>query len=318
LGIPNFASELERWGPKRPDGRVVAQTEAEAYCRALARSTYENFSVATWLLPAALRQHFYNLYAYCRWADDLADESTSLAEAMELLDWWQGELDQMFAGRASHPVFVALRQTVEAARCQKQPFDDLLAAFRRDQTQKRYETFDDLLTYCRCSANPVGRIVLRIANEDSPENIALSDSVCTGLQLINFCQDVARDWQIGRLYLPLEDLRQHGIDVTQSWENDSPAFRAMLSEQVARAKRFLIAGQPLVDTVGPLLRRQIDVFVQSGLAIAKAINDIDFAVWRTRPTVSKWAKLGIVWRAFLRTSRATSSLQKVAASENAS
>lgn len=300
MGIPNFANELAQWGPQRPHGQAIALREAEEYCRALTRKTYENFSVATWLLPAALRQHFYNVYAYCRWADDLADEAASPAEASQLLDWWQIELDQMFAGQASHPVFVALRQTVESTRCQKQPFEDLLTAFRRDQVQTRYETFDDLLTYCRCSANPVGRIVLRIANSDSPEDITLSDSVCTGLQLINFCQDVARDWKIGRLYLPLHDLRRHGIDVAKSWDKDTPEFKVMLSEQVARAERFLIDGQPLVDAVGPLLRRQVDVFIQGGLAIAKAIRDIDFAVWQARPTVSKWTQLGIVWRAFLR------------------
>lgn len=299
MGISNFPAEWARWGPDRTSTDVPSPDAAARYCRELTRRTYENFSVATWLLPRSLRQDFYNVYAYCRWADDLADEAATPQVALERLDWWQRELDQMFAGHATHPVFVALSQTIRARRCPKEPFANLLAAFRRDQIQTRYATFDDLLTYCQHSANPVGRIVLHLGEAATPENVALSDSICTGLQLINFCQDVARDWRLGRIYLPIDDLRRHGIEEnTSAWGSDSPSFKAMLAEQVARAESFLRRGAPLIETVGPTLSKQVDIFVAGGMAIAAAIRKIDFAVWRQRPTVGKWTKLWIVWQAW--------------------
>src|SRR5688500_2151760 len=187
----DLAAELAKFGPDRAAAPLTL-AEARAYRRRLARSHYENFSVASRLFPAHLRQPLSDIYAYCRWADDLADEAGDPARSLAMLGWWEGQLDAMFAGEATHPVFIALRDTARRHDLPRQPLADLLAAFRRDQVQMRYETMDDLLLYCRCSANPVGRLVLALVRAADGENVALSDQVCTGLQLANFCQDVRR------------------------------------------------------------------------------------------------------------------------------
>src|SRR5262245_43172694 len=184
---------------------------AQGYCERLARSHYENFSVATWFLPAKLRQHFYNVYAYCRISDDLGDEVGDAQQSLELLDQWESELDACYAGSPRHPVFVALAETVRRFDIPKHEFSDLLIAFRQDQTVTRFETFDDVLGYCRYSANPVGHLVLYLCGYRDAERQQLSDYTCTALQLANFWQDVAVDFGKGRIYLPLEDLRRYGV-----------------------------------------------------------------------------------------------------------
>lgn len=206
-----FAMELTRHGPAGEACRPAPSLEESfAYCRQLAETHYENFVVTSRLVPRPLRQHFANVYAYCRWSDDLADETTSRAESLDLLQWWEGELDACYAGQARHPVFVALRHTIGEFDIPAQPFHDLLNAFRQDQSVSRYETFADLLDYCRRSANPVGRMVLYLGRSHDEERGQLADSICTGLQLANFWQDVAQDWRRGRLYIPLEDCRRFG------------------------------------------------------------------------------------------------------------
>src|SRR5437870_9071786 len=183
--------------------------EARQYCARLARTHYENFSVASWFLPRRLRQHFFNVYAYCRISDDLGDEVGDTAASLRLLDEWEAELDACYAGRPRHPVFVALAETVRTFDIPKYEFSDLLQAFRQDQTVTRYETFADLLGYCRYSANPVGHLVLYVCGYRDAERKQLSDYICTALQLANFCQDVSVDFAKGRIYLPLEDLRNY-------------------------------------------------------------------------------------------------------------
>jgi squalene synthase HpnC len=184
---------------------------AQAYTRWLATHHYENFNVVSWLLPKELHQHFYNVYAYCRWADDLGDEIPSKERALELLDWWERELDACYEGRPAHPVFVALRETVVAKDIPKQPFADLLKAFRQDQVVKRYGTWEAVLDYCVYSANPVGRLVLYLCGYRDDHRQRLSDATCTALQLANFWQDVSRDLEKGRIYIPLERAAAHGI-----------------------------------------------------------------------------------------------------------
>ena len=166
---------------------------AQNYTRWLATHHYENFNVVSWLLPKELHQHFYNVYAYCRWADDLGDEIPDAQRALELLDWCEAELNACYQGQPSHPVFVALRETVVAKEIPKQPFADLLKAFRQDQTVKRYPTWDSVLKYCVYSANPVGRLVLYLCGYRDERRQLLSDATCTALQLANFWQDVSRD-----------------------------------------------------------------------------------------------------------------------------
>ena len=196
-------------------GRNAAAADAAAepaILPAAGRRHYENFTVASRLLPRRLRQHVCNIYAYCRWADDLADEIGDPQRSLALLDWWETQLRDCYDGRAAHPVFIALSETIRKFDIPAEPFLDLLVAFRQDQRVTRYETIDQVLEYCRCSANPVGRLVLYLGRCHTPERARLSDSICTGLQLANFCQDVARDWDRGRIYLPQADCRRFGYD----------------------------------------------------------------------------------------------------------
>ena len=158
----SFREQLQHWGPEATFERP-SLVQAESYCRELATSHYENFHVVSWLLPKHLRQHFYNIYAYCRWSDDLADETNSTEESTRLLQWWEGELNRAYAGTATHPVYIALRSTIEKYQLNQQPFADLLSAFRQDQVKLRYQSDDELLDYCTRSANPVGQLVLSLA-----------------------------------------------------------------------------------------------------------------------------------------------------------
>ena len=189
--------------------RRFSHPEAVEYTRWLATHHYENFHVVTFLLPRRLHQDFYNVYAFCRWADDLGDEIGDRAESLRLLEWWKRELDAMYEGRTQHPVFVALQDTVERHNLPKAPFADLIRAFVRDQMVTRYRTFEELYDYCRYSANPVGRLVLHLCGYSDQQRQRLSDATCTGLQLANFWQDVAVDWDKDRVYIPLEVLEAY-------------------------------------------------------------------------------------------------------------
>jgi squalene synthase HpnC len=178
------------------------------------------------------------VYAFCRWADDLGDEIGNPRESLRLLEWWRGELDGMYEGRASHPVFVALQQTAARHELPKQPFADLIRAFVQDQTVVRYSTYEDLFGYCRYSANPVGRLVLHLCGYRDAQRQALSDATCTALQLANFWQDVARDLEKGRVYIPLEAMERHGYTVEElKARRETPAFRAVMREAAEAARR---------------------------------------------------------------------------------
>jgi squalene synthase HpnC len=291
-----FAAELECYGPAPLAARrAPSLAEAQEYCRRLAKGHYENFSVASFLLPRELRPHFHAIYAYCRWADDLADETAGGDESLRLLDWWERELLACYAGEARHPVFVALRHTVDEFAIPIEPFQNLLVAFRQDQYRKRYETFNELLDYCRNSANPVGRLVLYLGRSATPENFELSDSICTGLQLANFWQDVARDYDRGRIYLPLADCRAAGYDEAMFQRREfNPAFRKLLAGEVDRAESMLVRGEPLISNVPRALRLDVELFIRGGLAILDGIRRLDYNLWRCRPVVSKLAKLRIL------------------------
>lgn len=276
--------------------------EAQVYCRRLAETHYENFTVVSQLFPRALHQHLCNVYAYCRWADDLADEPIEGANPLTLLDWWEGQLNAAYAGEAAHPVFVALLNTIREFDLPRQPFADLLLAFRRDQVQKRYETLADLLTYCQNSANPVGRIVLLLGRCATDENVQLSDSICTGLQLANFWQDVRRDYECGRIYIPQEICRQHNWNESRFAAGKcDPEFRALLESLVTEASALLAAGRPLVRRVSPNLRLPVQLFIAGGEAILAAIQRNRYDVWSRRPTVSRLTKLRLVATAYLQT-----------------
>jgi squalene synthase HpnC len=282
-----------------PD-RPPSQAEAEQYCRRLARTHYENFSVATWFLPEHLRQHFFNVYAYCRVSDDLGDEVGDAQASLHLMDQWEGELNACYAGQPRHPVFVALAHTVGELGIPKQPFSDLLKAFRQDQTVLRYETFDDLLGYCRYSANPVGHLVLYVCGYSDRERQALSDCTCTALQLANFWQDVSTDYGKGRIYLPLEDLRRYRVSEADiRSQRNTPAFCEMVRFQVERTRDWFQRGLPLVGRVDRNLAIDIELFSHGGQQILSAIERQKFAVLGRRPVISKPRKLALVARAAL-------------------
>lgn len=293
-------ADLDKWGPQVSTAARWSLKEASDYCRRMARTEYENFTVASWLLPRALRSHFCHVYAYCRWADDLADESADPHQGLALLDWWERSLADCYRGRAIHPVFIALMETIETFQIPEEPFRNLLRAFRQDQRQTRYISNDELLNYCRHSANPVGAIVLHLGRCWTPENQQDSDSICTGLQLANFCQDVSRDAAKGRIYLPIESWRKAGYTEAMFARREyNEAFRQMLAEEVTRAESFLRAGSQLVNRLPRELQIDVTLFVQGGLAILDAIRRQQFDVWRKRPTVGKFAKLQLVLQALL-------------------
>jgi len=285
-----------------PRGGDVAA--AEAFCRAVASRHYENFTVATRLVPPRLRQDLANVYAFARWADDLGDESSSPAEAAAALTDWRAELEACFAGRPRHPVFVALAGTVRRANLEPKPFADLIAAFEQDQTQTRYRSRTDLLAYCRRSADPVGRIVLALEGCRDPALVAMSDSICTGLQLVNFWQDVRRDRLAGRVYLPEEDMRRWGVNEADLDAGvASAAVRRLLADEVAWARGCFDAGAPLAAVAPPALRPAVAMFVGGGRAVADAIERAGFDTLARRPTVGRWAKTRLAavawWRSLL-------------------
>ncbi len=286
--------------------RIPEQTptlaEALAWCRHLAETHYENFHVATWFLPAPLRPHFQSIYAYCRVSDDLGDEVPDRDAALALLDLWGRELDACYEGRARHPVFVALTETIRACHIPKEPFADLLVAFRQDQTVKRYETMEDVLAYCRYSANPVGRLVLYACGEAGDdvreENFRLSDATCAALQLANFWQDVSVDWQKGRVYIPQADMRAHGItDETIASGKATDNFRALMKHEVDYARQLFLDGLPLIGRVQRDLALDLDLFSRGGLETLRAIERRNYDVLSARPAISKSTKLALALRA---------------------
>jgi len=278
--------ELEIAAKAPPSGCTPA--EAQAYTKWLATHHYENFNVVSWLLPKELHQHFYNVYAYCRWADDLGDEVPDPARALELLGWWERELDACFEGRPSHPVFIALHQTARAKDIPKQPFADLLKAFRQDQVVKRYPNWDALLGYCVYSANPVGRLVLYLCGYRDAERQRMSDATCTALQLANFWQDVSRDLEKGRIYIPLDVAAAHGVA-----ENDVIELRfdgryvSLMKDLIARTRTLFAEGRQLSTTVDARLSIDLEMFSKGGIAVLDAIESSGYDTLHHRPSISK-------------------------------
>ena len=304
--------------------RAPSLQEAQQYCARLAHSHYENFSVVTWFLPKRLHQHFYNVYAYCRISDDLGDEVGNTEQALALLDAWEAELNATYlslveppaadvqqdvekltaakSGRdpisPRHPVFIALRETIRECDIPRQPFADLLTAFRQDQKVTRYPAFDDVLGYCHYSANPVGHLVLYLCGYHDAERQKLSDYTCTALQLANFWQDVAVDYGKGRIYLPLKDLAKYGVSESDIAERRAtPQFLAMMQFEVERAREWFRMGLPLAKVVDKHLALDIELFSRGGMEILNAIEGQGYDVLSRRPAISKPRKLWLVARA---------------------
>ncbi|MGZ4811549.1 MAG: squalene synthase HpnC [Terriglobales bacterium] len=314
-----------------PEYAIPAQApslgEALAYCERLTRRHYENFSVATWFLPERLRPHFYSVYAYCRISDDLGDEVGDPRESLRLLDEWEEELNATYLSlvqpvpldilnkkaeqlepavpsknlaRPRHPVFIALRETIRACNIPRQPFADLLKAFRQDQRTGRYQAFDDVLAYCQYSANPVGRLVLYTCGYSDDERQQLSDFTCTALQLANFWQDVWPDYAKGRIYIPLDDMLRYGVKEQDiAARRPTPEFRRMMKFEVDRAREWFERGLPLARKVDKELAVDIELFTRGGQEILNAIERQDFDVLTRRPAISKSRKLALVAKAAL-------------------
>jgi squalene synthase HpnC len=265
-------------------------SEAERYTRWLATHHYENFNVVSWLLPRELHQHFYNVYAYCRWSDDLGDEVADSARALQLLDAWEDELRLIYGEGAgpSHPVLIALRETIRAKSIPVEPFSDLLRAFRRDQVVKRYANWAEVYDYCVYSANPVGRLVLYLCDYRDDALQRMSDATCTALQLANFWQDVSRDLEKGRIYIPLDELAAHGLSETEIvGKKFDGRYVTLMKNLIVRTRELFAEGRPLAGTVRAFLRTDLEMFTRGGLAILDAIEASGYNTLEHRPSVSK-------------------------------
>jgi len=296
--VNSFQERLAIYGPEAR-WPTPSTSEAYAYCQKLTTAHYENFSVISWLLPTELHPHFAAIYAYCRWSDDLADEVSSTSESLSLLAWWERQLEECYQDQATHPVFVALKRTVKEFKIPIGPLRNLLIAFRQDQIQTRYKTIYDLMSYCRNSANPVGHLVMYLGRCHAPEAAVYSDRVCTGLQLANFWQDIRRDFESGRVYLPADGFAEFGlsIDDMPTCVNED-AFREMVKQQVERADSLLAAGEPIVDFFPPELKVDIALFVRGGQSILRQIRQLNYDTWSRRPEVGKQAKVKLFMQAW--------------------
>ncbi len=278
--------------------KTPSLAEALEYCRTLAESHYENFHVATWFLPQRLRPHFHSIYAYCRISDDLGDEVGDAGQSLALLDFWQRELDACYRGETRHPVFVALAETIRQCEIPKEPFANLLKAFRQDQTVMRYATMQDVYGYCVNSANPVGQLVLYACGYRDAERFALSDFTCTALQLANFWQDVSVDYLKNRIYLPQEDMRRFGVTEEQIRERRcTEEFRVLMKFEVENAQKLFEMGLPLTGKLDAELAVDIDLFSRGGQEILRAIARRNYDVLSARPSISKPRKLALLMRA---------------------
>lgn len=294
-----------------PPARFVQSQEAlshtwsaeasRQYTRWLATNHYENFHVVSFLLPKRLHQDFYNVYAYCRWADDLGDEIGDTAESLRLLAWWGRELDALYNGRATHPVFVALMPTIRQYGIPRQPFADLIQAFVQDQTVTRYRNWEELFGYCRCSANPVGRLVLHLCGYSDSKRQGLSDATCTALQLANFWQDVTVDLLKDRIYIPLDIMHRHGYSVDELFARRfTPAFRQVMLEIVSRARELFHTGLPLVGMVNRRLALDLDLFSRGGIRVLDKIAHRDYDVLSARPAIGKSERVMLLLRSMAR------------------
>ena len=291
-----FAADLAKWGPDVAPAACDLKF-AELHCRTIARSHSENFTVISWFLPHELRQDFSNFYAFCRWSDDLADE-VEVHRRLPLLDWWQQQLALCYSGRPAHPVMLALQSTIEKHRIPIAPLEALLSAFRQDQTKRRYADNSELLDYCRRSADPVGRVILRFGNADRESNLPLSDSICSGLQIANFCQDMARDAKLDRIYAPRDLWHRHQVDEAMIMAAQcTPQLQSMLEEWVEQARQLFVNGAPLLKSIPSWLAMDVDLFRRGGLAILDEIAARRFDVWTSRPTVSKRVKFKLLCHA---------------------
>jgi len=282
-------------------GKYWSAEDGFRYCETISRSHYENFPVASRFVSKDIRKYVWTIYAFARIADDYADEpGFTLAERMDNLNQWEQYLDECYNGNPTHRVFAALAETVERFQLPHELFQNLLSAFRADVTIKRYETYEDVLAYCRNSANPIGRLLLLLLNYRSDTMMQFSDSICTALQLTNFWQDVSVDLQKDRIYLPLEELEEFGYseqDLFNQKMNDP--FRNLMAFQVRRTADLFVNGKPLLSMVGKDLLVELKLTWNGGTKILQKIHKQNYDVLTKRPSLSALDKLGLLFRSFL-------------------
>jgi squalene synthase HpnC len=251
--------------------------------------------VVSFLLPKKLHQDFYNVYSFCRWADDLGDEIGDTAESLRLLEWWRGELSRMYAGEAQHPVFVALRGTVREHALPEEPFADLIHAFVHDQKVTRYANWGEVLDYCKYSANPVGRLLLYLCGYRDAERQRLSDATCTGLQLANFWQDVSVDLKKDRVYIPQSVMTAHGYSDAELFAGvEDERFQAVMKDVVDCARELFVQGLPLTTTVDRRLSVDLALFSRGGLLVLDKIQRQDYRVLHNRPAIGKLERVRLL------------------------
>jgi squalene synthase HpnC len=278
----------------------AATAAAFAECERIARAHYENFTLGSRLLPRALRRHIAAIYAFARTADDLADEEPDPARALAGLDAWERELDACYAGTPHHPIFVALADTVRTFAIPSEPFRRLLTAFRTDVRFAGFETFDELRRYCAHSANPVGHLVLYLFGHRDAERQERADDICTALQLTNFWQDLAIDLRKGRVYLPREDMERFGYGPDDLGRRAvTPQFRALMAFECTRTRELFERGLALAGMLDRNRGREIRLFAGGGLAILDRLEAVGYDAFSARPTLSRWAKMGLVARALV-------------------
>ncbi|MCY2934658.1 MAG: squalene synthase HpnC [Planctomycetota bacterium] len=302
----NLDQELKNWGPEALAIRngTPSLQESQLYCKKLSQSHYENFVVVGLFTPYRLRPSFEAIYAYCRWADDLADETGSTEISTTLLDWWLHQLESIYLEMPSpvplHPVFIALKPVVKQFNIPIKPLKDLLSAFQQDQVITHYATHQQLLDYCTRSANPVGELVLRLFDASTDENLAMSNAICTGLQLANFWQDVRRDLDKNRVYIPQETLLRFALEQSDlARKPASESFKAMLAEQVAETRLLFQTGLPLTLKLKGRARMAIKLFHDGGVATLDSIEKLGYDVLTSRPKVGKMKQLSLMIKILL-------------------
>ncbi|MGD0035773.1 MAG: squalene synthase HpnC [Bacteroidota bacterium] len=297
-----FTNLLKMNNPKlHIKGKYWSAEDGFRYCETIARNHYENFPVASSFLPKEIRKYVWTIYAFARIADDYADEpGFTLAERMDNMNQWEQYLDECYNGNPTHRVFAALAETVERFQIPIELFQNLLSAFRADITVKRYETYEDMLAYCRNSANPIGRLVLLLLNYRSETMMQFSDSICTALQLTNFWQDVSIDLQKDRVYLPLEELEEFGYSEQDLFNQKvNNRFCDLMAFQVRRTAELFAEGKPLLTMVGRDLSMELKLTWNGGTRILQKIHEQNYDVLTKRPALSKLDKLGLLFRSFL-------------------
>jgi squalene synthase HpnC len=277
---------------------AASLAEAFAYCERRTKAHYENFPVGL-LVPRARRPYVYALYTFARAADDFADEPIYEGVRQQKLDQWQALVEAAYRGEAEGPIFVALAETVRQLAIPKQLLLDLLSAFRQDTVKQSYATWDELIDYCRRSANPVGRLVLHVFEQKDAALPPLADAICTGLQLANHWQDAAIDYARGRVYVPEELQRRHGVSSFDfSSQRVGDGWRGLMAELIARTRAFFDAGRPLCDRVGRELRFEMRLTWLGGSSILDRIEAVGGDVFRRRPRHGLVDKAALAWRAW--------------------